>query len=305
MGKISWKKGTGTFVYGCSIMMITFIMALTCIEQYARYDNAANTQIVADAVADGTAIYMVTNGGGFDEAKKRAKTIKDLFKDEIGYDVSKIKINKSKLENDHKVAVTVKNKFENITNVESYYNFTNGKDEYTISRKATTGFVTHTYAGSGRYRATINEQAKKDIEKASTERQILVNFALSKVGGTYVYGGTDFRTGVDCSAFTMLSYQHIGYSLPRTAAQQMGALKPVSRSDLAPGDLCFYTDRTGNIGHVTMYIGGDQVVHASNSTTGIIISDMSYRTPAGFGRVEACPVTDAPQHSSDTREDVD
>ncbi|MDD6069877.1 MAG: peptidoglycan endopeptidase, partial [Clostridiales bacterium] len=46
-----------------------------------------------------------------------------------------------------------------------------------------------------------------------------------------------------------------------------------------------YRDSSGGIGHVTMYIGGGQVVHASSSTTGIIVSNIGYRTPCGAARI--------------------
>ena len=67
-------------------------------------------------------------------------------------------------------------------------------------------------------------------------------------------------------------YKHFGYSLPRVAADQAGAGRKVSVSNLQPGDLLFYH----GYGHVAIYIGGGQVVHASNAATGIKISKYNY-----------------------------
>lgn len=122
-------------------------------------------------------------------------------------------------------------------------------------------------------------------EMTSTQRQNVVNYALQFVGNPYVYGGTSLTNGTDCSGFTMRVYEHFGYSLPRTAAAQCNALTHVDLSQIQPGDLLFYRDSSGGIGHVTMYIGGGQVVHASSSRTGIIVSNMGYRTPCAAGRI--------------------
>ena len=54
-------------------------------------------------------------------------------------------------------------------------------------------------------------------------------------------------------------------------------------SEIQPGDLLFYSgDGDYGIGHVSMYIGNGQVVHASTPSTGIIISDVNYRQPTSI-----------------------
>ncbi len=131
------------------------------------------------------------------------------------------------------------------------------------------------------------EEAEKArlAEMTSTKRMEVVNYALQFVGNPYVYGGTSLTNGTDCSGFTMSVYAHFGYYIPRTAAAQMQGLSSVDLGSIQPGDLLFYRDSSGGIGHVTMYIGGGQVVHASSSTTGIIISGVGYRTPCGAARI--------------------
>ncbi len=108
--------------------------------------------------------------------------------------------------------------------------------------------------------------------------QQVVDYATQFVGNPYVWGGTSLTNGADCSGFTMSVYANFGISLPHNAAAQSGCGTPVSLNDLQPGDLLFYEGH-GGIGHVTIYMGNGQVVHASSSTTGIIISDYGYRTP--------------------------
>lgn len=111
----------------------------------------------------------------------------------------------------------------------------------------------------------------------------IVAYAMQFLGNRYVYGGTSLTNGTDCSGFTMRIYQHFGYSIPRTSAAQAAALPSVSRSDVRPGDLFFYG--SGGVSHVGMYIGNNQIIHASNERTGIKISYAYYRTPIKIGRV--------------------
>ena len=100
----------------------------------------------------------------------------------------------------------------------------------------------------------------------------VADYAVQFVGNPYVYGGTSLTNGADCSGFVQSVYKHFGYSLSRTAASQAGDGVSVKLSNIQPGDLLFYH----GFGHVAIYIGGGQVVHASNAATGIKISNYDY-----------------------------
>ena len=113
---------------------------------------------------------------------------------------------------------------------------------------------------------------------ASSLGQQVVDYATQFVGNPYVWGGSSLTNGADCSGFTMSVYANFGVSLPHSAAAQSGCGTAVDLSEIQPGDLLFYSSG-GGIGHVSIYMGNGQVVHASSSTTGIIISDVGYRTP--------------------------
>lgn len=118
----------------------------------------------------------------------------------------------------------------------------------------------------------------------SATRQNIVNYALQFVGNPYVYGGTSLTNGADCSGFTMSVYKHFGININRSSRAQVNNGTNISVSSVKPGDLIFYASG-GTIGHVAMYIGGGQVVHASSSKTGIIKSNMYYRTPYKATRI--------------------
>lgn len=101
----------------------------------------------------------------------------------------------------------------------------------------------------------------------------VVNYATQFVGNPYVWGGTSLTNGADCSGFVQSVYANFGVSLPRTSYEQQNAGTEVSYADAQPGDLICYG------GHVAIYMGNGQIVHASNSQDGIKISnDATYRT---------------------------
>lgn len=101
----------------------------------------------------------------------------------------------------------------------------------------------------------------------------IVDYATQFVGNPYVWGGTSLTGGADCSGFTQSVYAKFGYSLPRTSYEQQNWGTEVSYADAQPGDLICYG------GHVAIYMGNGQIVHASNSRDGIKISnDATYRT---------------------------
>lgn len=118
---------------------------------------------------------------------------------------------------------------------------------------------------------------QSNASSSDSLRQSVVNYALQFVGNPYVYGGTSLTNGTDCSGFTQSVLANFGISISRTAASQSGGGTAVDMSNLQPGDLLFYDNGSG-IGHVSMYIGNGQVVHASNEQTGIIVSSVDYRT---------------------------
>lgn len=110
-------------------------------------------------------------------------------------------------------------------------------------------------------------------------------YAQKFVGNRYVWGGTSLTRGTDCSGFTMSVYRKFGYRIPRTSREQSTYGKKVSFSQLAPGDLIFYTHGTGRVNHVAMYIGNGNIVHASNPRTGIKISRYNYSRPKCARRI--------------------
>ncbi len=102
----------------------------------------------------------------------------------------------------------------------------------------------------------------------------IVSYAKNFLGNPYVFGGSSLTHGTDCSGFTMSVYAHFGISLNRSSYTQVNNGRAVSMSNLKAGDLLFYRYGGGRISHVAIYMGGGQIIHASNERTGITISGM-------------------------------
>lgn len=145
------------------------------------------------------------------------------------------------------------------------------------------------------------KEAKKRAEEAARSKSVsttssgssatgsrIVSYAQQFVGNPYRYGGNSLTSGIDCSGFMQQIMAKFGYSISRTSSSQSGDGRAVSTSNLRAGDLVFYGDG-GSIDHVALYIGGGQVVHASNSAPyprgGIKISNVNYRTPICARRI--------------------
>lgn len=108
----------------------------------------------------------------------------------------------------------------------------------------------------------------------------VADYALQFVGNPYVYGGSSLTNGTDCSGFVMSVYANFGVGLPHSSSADRNVGAAVNGLENAQaGDLVCYS------GHVGLYIGGGQIVHASTSKTGIIVSNANYRTPLSVRRI--------------------
>ncbi|MCI5502126.1 MAG: NlpC/P60 family protein [Lachnospiraceae bacterium] len=143
------------------------------------------------------------------------------------------------------------------------------------SRKSSSN--TSTKSSSARKKSS-NAGSSVSYSKGSGTGAQIVSYAKKFLGNKYVYGGTSLTNGTDCSGFTMSVYAAFGYSIPRTSREQSRYGKSVSLSSVKPGDLIFYKNGS-SVGHVALYMGGGNVIHASNRVDGIKISNMYYRTP--------------------------
>lgn len=121
-----------------------------------------------------------------------------------------------------------------------------------------------------------NEQTKIASTDSNNKGSEIVAYAKQFLGCKYVYGGSSPK-GFDCSGFTQYVYKHFGYSIARSSSAQSKNGRQVSKSELQLGDLILFTPYSSNkgIGHVGIYIGNDQFIHASSEKTGVITSSLN------------------------------
>ncbi len=108
----------------------------------------------------------------------------------------------------------------------------------------------------------------------------VIDYATQFVGNPYVWGGSSLTNGTDCSGFVMSVYSNFGVSLPHSSSALRSKGYDVGGLENAqPGDIVCYS------GHVGLYVGNGQIVHASTSKTGIIVSSATYRNILAVRRI--------------------
>ena len=150
------------------------------------------------------------------------------------------------------------------------------------SRQVASASTTTSHGKSKSTRKAPERHSKQPRAHISTDNPALnpVTLQLLKeadewLGTPYAWGGND-RKGVDCSGFvTQVYLRSLEISLPRTSERQMQYCVPIEKKDLIPGDLVFFTVRGGDrVGHVGIYIGNGEMVHASSSK-GVVVTPLS------------------------------
>lgn len=127
--------------------------------------------------------------------------------------------------------------------------------------------------------ARLAEEARlADLNGSSLGVQIC-NYALQFVGNPYRWGGVSLTNGADCSGFLLSVFGHFGYYLPHSSYADRSMGRAVSRDEMRPGDIICYS------GHVALYIGNGQIVHAASRRSGIKVSNAFYRSVVAIRRI--------------------
>ena len=141
--------------------------------------------------------------------------------------------------------------------------------------EAASARVTQSQSSSG-----SGSSANYSVGSGSEMGVAVAEYALQFVGNPYVYGGTSLTEGADCSGFVMSVYANFGVSLPHSSSADRSQGYAVDGLENAqPGDLICYS------GHVALYIGNGQIVHASTAKTGIIVSNADYKKILAIRRI--------------------
>ena len=116
---------------------------------------------------------------------------------------------------------------------------------------------------------------------ASSSAGVAINAAMSQLGVPYRFAAEEPGSAFDCSGLTKYAWGRAGVSLPHQSKSQFASIPHVSKEDIAPGDLIFYY---APIGHVGMYIGNGQLIHAPRTGDVVKISNVNWGKVVGIGR---------------------
>ena len=138
-----------------------------------------------------------------------------------------------------------------------------------------------TSSSSSNSSSSASQAPAMTVSGGSEYGNAVANYALQFVGNPYVYGGSSLTNGTDCSGFVMSVYSNFGIGLPHSSSadRKVGYEVEGGLANAQPGDLICYS------GHVALYIGNGQIVHASTAKTGIIVSNAGYRQALAVRRI--------------------
>lgn len=136
--------------------------------------------------------------------------------------------------------------------------------------------------GLDTYRALMGRDIPVSRDGTTAARKV-IQAALRFVGVPYVFGGNT-PDGFDCSGFTRYVFARGGVGLPRMADEQYDLGHPISKAQLRPGDLVFFTTYTDGVSHVGIYLGEGKFISATSSR-GVAIDRMAdgYWSPRYIG----------------------
>ena len=162
----------------------------------------------------------------------------------------------------------------------------NGKTGYASSKYISDTKTAETTSRSGSSIPSANITPMEEQETTQDQNQTtsssgttgtaVVEYAKQYLGYKYVSGGESPSTGFDCSGFTSYVYKHFGITLNRSSKDQIKNGVAVEKSNLQPGDIVIFNNSANtSIGHVGIYIGSDNFIHAANPSEGVRITSLS------------------------------
>lgn len=127
--------------------------------------------------------------------------------------------------------------------------------------------------------SSSSSSSKSYSAPSGTDGSSVVAYGSQFVGNPYVYGGSSLTNGTDCSGFVMSVYSAFGVNLPHSSSALRSAGYGVSYDEMQPGDIVCYS------GHVGIYAGNGQLLHASTYRTGITYSNVNYKQILAIRRI--------------------
>lgn len=255
--KIDWRKGNGSLIFGTAIMLITLCIVMMFVQTFIIRQNARDTQLAADSIADGTAVYMANEGGDYDDAVDQAEKIQKMVNEYTGVNIGNtVTIDQTLLEEESQVQATVTSQNRYLSG-SGYVSEAFKGNSYGITRSATTEFSG--YGANGDIVNWMIAVANDDSHGYSQDQNRRC-----------------FSPDVDCSSFVYYALLNSGYTTeqlgnsPFWTGSMDSILRkngfqaiPFSLSVLQPGDILWRP------GHTEVYIGDGKRVGAHSDYDGV------------------------------------
>ncbi len=155
---------------------------------------------------------------------------------------------------------------------------------FKVTYNGETGYISPDYVEIVEYKNTASnaksssgsQSAAAATASATGTRRQIADYAATLLGCKYVYGGNT-PSGFDCSGYVKYVFNHFGVSLSRTSSSQYANSVHIKKSDLNIGDLVFFSQNRGSskVGHVGIYVGGGQFIHAASPGKGVRYDSMN------------------------------
>lgn len=233
--------------------------------------------IVTDSVGVQELILVVSKGNISKEIPVSIE-VKDSIGPEIVIENDIIEIEQG---TNYDILSNITNVYDNIDGDISYIDSNSVSDD---SCNFYTYYSDFNYNVPGEYVVNINA-VDKNLNSTSKSFKIVVNkrsvgetvssIAYSLVGSPYIMGANG-PYGFDCSGFVQYVYSRLGIYISRSSSTQLYDGVAVSYSDILPGDIINWGYSNGVSTHSALYVGNGKMIHAANTSMGVIISDVGY-----------------------------
>lgn len=239
--KIDWRKGNGSLIFGTAIMLITLCIVMMFVQTFIIRQNARDTQLAADSIADGTAVYMANEGGDYDDAVDQAEKIQKMVNEYTGVNIGNtVTIDQTLLEEESQVQATVTSQNRYLSG-SGYVSEAFKGNSYGITRSATTEFI-----GGG----------LKGFQSVLKWLEECIPYAQYSQANRTGLNTEGYITSADCSSMCWQAYKKMGCTSPLWYTDAMATLyfNEISPSQLQPGDCIVRMKAPGREGHAMLYV---------------------------------------------------